>query len=238
MRWIRRASTQPTRPPAPGDLQATHPELIEKLAGELVKQEFRLRPFLRLLAQSSAYQLSSRFDAAWQGDYVPLFARHYARRMEGEEVHDAIVKTTGMPGAYAVQGWADRVGWAMQLPEPVEPSADAAARNFMNTFLRGDRDTQERSQAGSIQQQLYLMNDPFVIDRVKVARSPNLRALAQMTKNEDLIEELYLTFLSRRPSEAESAAGAAFLANAAARNEAVEDLAWMCINKVEFLFSY
>ena len=225
-------------PPAPWDFQATHPELLERLAAEIAKQDFRLRPFLRTLAQSSAYQLSSRFDGEWSSDYVALFARHYARRMEGEEVHDAIVKTTGMPGAYTVQGWTDRVGWAIKLPEPVEPASDPPARNFMNTFLRGDRDTQERSQAGSIQQQLYLMNDSFVIDRVKTARSPNLRALAQMAKDEDLVEELYLTFLSRRPSDAELTTGVAFLAKAAARSEAVEDLAWMCINRVEFLFSY
>ena len=57
-------------------------------------------------------------------------------------------------------------------------------------------------------------------------------------KDEDLVEELYLTFLSRRPSDAELTTGVAFLAKAAARSEAVEDLAWMCINRVEFLFSY
>ncbi len=233
------ARLDPANPPAdPWTLQATHPELLEKLAAELGKQNFSLRAFLKTMAQSTAYQLSSRYDGEWKEDYVVLFARHYARRMEAEEVHDAIAKATAMPGDYAIQGSSDRVSWAMQLPETVEPTGDAPVNNFLNAFLRGDRDTQGRSQSGSIQQQLFLMNDSFVGNRVKLSRSAKMQALAKIEKPEDLIDEAYLTFLSRMPSSVERAAGVAFLAKAADRNSAVEDLAWMCINKTEFLFSY
>ena len=233
------ARLDPANPPAaPWELQATHPELLEKLAAELGKSEFRIRPFLKTLVQSTAYQMSSRYEGEWKEEYVSLFARHFARRMEAEEVHDAIAKSTAVLGDYAVQGSADRVTWAMQLPETVEPQSDPAVNNFLNVFLRGDRDTQGRSQSGSIQQQLTLMNDGFVGNRIKVGRSPKLRALAQMEKSEDLVDELYLTFLSRMPTGTERSAGVAFLAKAADRNSAVEDLAWMCINKTEFMFSY
>jgi hypothetical protein len=223
-------------PPDPWTLQATHPALLERLAAELGKGDFHLRPFLRTLTQSSAYQLSSRVTGDWTEGSVPLFGRHYARRMEGEEVHDAIAKATGVMPSYSVTGWPGSVSWAMQLPEPVEPASNAAAANFMNNFLRGNRDTLDRSQAGSIQQELALMNDAFVIGRVKV-KSPKLAAIAQMASNEDAVEELYLTFLSRLPSAAEKAAGAAVLL-AGPRSTALEDLAWACINKVEFLYSY
>lgn len=117
-------------PPESWGFQATHPELLEKLTAELAKQDFRLRPFLRTIVQSSAYQFSSRVTGEWSEGNVPLFARHYARRMEGEEVHDAIAKATGIPGSYAIQGWTDRVTWAMQLPEPIEPTGDAAGQQF------------------------------------------------------------------------------------------------------------
>ena len=225
-------------PPEPWDFQATHPVLLEKLAAEFARGDFHLRPFLRTLVQSSAYQLGSRYGGEWKVDYVAMFARHYARRMEGEEVHDAIAKATAIPGDYAIQGWSDRPGWAMQLPEPIEPKGDATALNFMNTFQRGNRDTQLRGQDGSIQQQLFLMNDAFGGDRVKLARSPKLQSIAKITADGDLIEEVYLTFLSRRPSDLEKAAALAHLGKTSSRNDAVEDLAWMCINKVDFLFSY
>ncbi len=233
------ARLDPANPPADAaDFQATHPALLEKLAAELARGEFRLRPFLRTLVQSSAYQLDSHYGGTWKLDYVTLFARHFARRMEGEEVHDAIATATGVGGDYAIQGWSNRPQWAMQLPEPIEPKNDAVAMNFMNTFQRGNRDTQLRGQDGSIQQQLFLMNDLFLVSRTKLAKSPRLQSISSITAGADLVEEIYLTFLSRRPSEAEKGAAMSYLSKAASRTDAVEDLAWMCMNKVDFLFSY
>jgi len=229
-------------PPAPWTLQPTHPELLDKLAKELADDGYQLRPFLKTLVQSTAYQLSSSYQGDWTPEYIPLFARHYPRRMEGEEVHDAIAKGTAILGAYAVQYFDGKTAWAMQLPEPVEPRGNEGnANTFMNTFFRGNRDNQQRSQSGSIQQQLYLMNDQFVTNRVKVASSPKLKAMAAITKDADLIDEAFLTFLSRYPTDYERSSALAFLAKAttpALRNTAVEDLAWVCINKVDFLFSY
>lgn len=236
------ARLDPASPPdEPWTFQTAHPALLDRLAAEFRSLDFHLRPFLRLLAQSSAYQLSARYDGEWKLDYVPLFARRYPRRLEGEEVHDAIAQATGIPGRYTVQGWTDPVLWALQLPEPVEPRSNRAVANFMNAFFRGNRDTQQRSQSGSILQQLNLMNDNFVLSRVRVSASPTLRAVAQLPTNGAVLDELFLLFLGRFPSETERAAGLAHLDKAATpdqRRAAIEDLAWVCINKTEFLFSY
>ena len=82
-------------PPEPWGLQATHPQLLEQLAASLVDSNFSLHSFIKLLVSSSAYQLSSRYDGDWKVEYVPLFARHYPRRLDGEEIHDAIAQATG-----------------------------------------------------------------------------------------------------------------------------------------------
>ena len=112
---------------------------------------------------------------------VPLFARHYPRRLEGEEIHDAIASATGVFNKYTVQGFADPFLSAMQLPEPVEPRSNGSVANFMNAFLRGNRDTTQRNQASSILQQLNLMNDNYVVTRTRVAASPTL-AVAWATR--------------------------------------------------------
>ncbi len=99
----------------------------------------------------------------------------------------------------------------------------------------------QRNQSGSIQQQLYLMNDQFVTNRVKVAASPKLKAMTQIAKDSDLIDEAFLTFLSRYPTDYERSKAIPFMAQAttaALRSTAIEDLSWMCINKVDFLLSY
>jgi hypothetical protein len=234
----------PKNPPTLGDwkLQASHPELLERLADDLIDSNFNLREFMRKLVESSAYQLSSDYDDSWNIERVPLFARHFPRRMEGEEIHDAMQAATAVMGRYTIPGWADPVSWAMQLPEPREPNSNGGVRDFLNLFLRGNRDNQFRSQDGSVLQQMNLMNNTFVTSRAKVANSTVLRAIATMTSTDAMSEELWMRFLSRRPTATEKAKAMAFLARAGtvqtAKNLAVEDMAWVLMNKQEFIFSY
>lgn len=226
-------------PPAPWDLQPTHPELLQRLAAEMRERNYNLREFLRLLFESSAYQLSSRYNGAeWKLDYVPLFARHYPRRLEGEEIHDTIVKATNVRPNYPIRGLAD-TPWAMQMPDPVEPRSNGAAVNFMNPFYRGNRDTFFRIQDGSVQQQLNLMNDTFILNRLRVTASSTLREAAAMESNEAAVEQLFLLFLQRRPDEREKQKALEYLAKAGnQRNAYIEDLAWTLINKTDFLYNY
>ena len=228
-------------PPAPWTFQAANPVLLEKLAQYFTSSNFDLRGMLRLIALSSAYQLSSVYDGDWNVQYVPLFARHYPRRLDAEEVHDAISTATGVFNKYTVQNWSDPFTSAIQLPDTSEPRNNGAVTTFLNGFLRGNRDTTQRSQATSIVQQLNLMNDNFVNSRTKVTASPTLLAMSKITDNSALLDQMFLTFLSRLPSDFERSRGLSYLkaaTTATARNTVIEDLAWVCINKLDFLFSY
>ncbi len=233
------ARLDPANPPeAPWTLQATHPGLLLGLAEQMREGNFNLREFIRILVNSSAYQLSSRYSAEWKISYVPLFARHYPRRLEGEELHDSIVLATGVRTNYTIRGLNDTV-WAMQMPEPVEPRSNGSTLNFLVPFFRGNRDSQFRIQDGSIQQQLNLMNDPFVLNKVKVANSANMRAVAAITDDAKAVEELFLLYLNRMPDERERAVSLAFLGKAGSqRSTYLEDLAWALINKTDFLYNY
>ena len=224
-------------PPASWGFQATHPELLQKLASELKSRNYSLREYLRLLLESSAYQLSSRYDGDWKLNYVPLFARHYPRRLEGEEVHDTIVKATNIRPVYTLRDLED-TSWAMQMPEPVEPRSNGSAVNFMNPFYRGNRDSFFRIQDGSVQQQLNLMNDTFILNRLRVASSSTLREAAAM-KDAEAIDQLFLLLLQRLPDEREKKTSLDYLAKAGTqRNTYFEDLAWSLVNKTDFLFNY
>jgi hypothetical protein len=227
-------------PPAPWTLEAANPTLLDRLASQAVYTNFQFRDFMRILVQSTSYQLSSRYDSTWNISDIPLFARHYPRRIDAEEVHDAIGKATGILGNYNVNGAsAPLIQWAMQLPDPLASSGSGA--NLLNSFLRGNRDTVARSTDASILQRLTTMNDAFVTSRTKVAASPELLAVSKMTDNNAIIEELFLTFISREPTDAEKASALAYLTaatTATAKNSAIEDLAWALINKIDFLYSY
>ena len=227
----------PDNPPSdPWTLQATHPVLLKKLGQYLLDSDFDVKDLLRLIVQSNAYQMSSRYDGTWTLDMVPLFARHYPRRLWAEEIHDIIVTGTGQFNNYTPTHMP-ATKWAMQLPEPGEPNNDGSTANFLNTFLRGNRDSQQRSSNLSILQRLALMNDPFVVNRTK-ATAPNLAAMFKIVDNGQVIEEIFLTFLGRRPTDAEVQAIVAAAAKATDRNMFLEDLVWACINKADFQFSY
>ena len=189
-------------------------------------------------------RLSSRYDGEWKPDYVPLYARHYARRLEAEEMHDALAQASGNLPAYTIAGFSEPVRSAWGLPDTSEPQNNAGnGRNFMDVFLRGNRDTQVRRQDGSILQQLALMNDPFVRDRIRVASSANLQAASRMTDPNAIVNHLFPLYLGREANATERQKAVLFLsraitATAAAKNTAIEDLAWTLINKIDFLYSY
>jgi len=234
-------------PPGTWTHQASHPVLLEKLAQAARDNDFNLRETLRLIVSSTAYQLSSSYDGEWDITKASLFARHIPRRLEPEEIHDALVKASGVKASYTIGGWVNPVEWAMQLPEPVEPRSNGVAAGFLNSFSRGNRDTLQRSQNGSILMWLSMMNSSVVTDRTRVqdAQGRYSPYLLQMTREANsalVVEEMFLTYLSRLPTEYERGVALKTLAKATTpqytRAMAIEDLAWALANKVDFLFSY
>jgi hypothetical protein len=228
------------RPPAPWILQASHPELLEKLAQNLRDTDFDLRAFVRLMAQSSAYQLSSSWTAArpWQNVYLPLVARHLPRRLDAEEVHDAVVAATGLPNTYSIPGLEEPIRWAMQAPDTAEPIADRFTRDFLDAFYRGNRDGNPRQGTSSMLQSFKLLNDHLVLSRMNASLSPILKRIAAFESVEDQVDELFLAFLSRPPSAAERQQCQQHFANAETPQKAVEDLAWVLVNRPDFVFAY
>lgn len=219
-------------PPEPWVLQASHPQLLEKLAAKLVELNFDLRAFVRFIAESSAYQLSATYNGDWKPDYASLFARRIPRRLSAFETHDAIVRATGVMSGFKTRttpGYMNhRLLWAVQLPIPlVAEESDEVTFPFIGSLYRG----------GSILQQLNLMNSGFVLSRMRVAGSPTLKTVSAIKDNERAVEEMFLLFLSRPPDDAERAVAVEQLTRArttAGRNAAIEDLAWALVNKIDF----
>ncbi|HEX3999518.1 MAG TPA: PSD1 and planctomycete cytochrome C domain-containing protein [Pirellulales bacterium] len=75
----------------------THPELLDWLAAEFVRQGWRLKPLHRLIVRSNAYRMSSAGNAAaLAADPAnDLFWRFDMRRLTAEEVRDSILAVSG-----------------------------------------------------------------------------------------------------------------------------------------------
>lgn len=227
-------------PPAPWVLQPSHPQLLNELAAEFVKNKHDLKWLMRTIVNSQTYQLSSRYSGTWNPDWEKLFARHNVRRLWGEEVHDALALTTNILPTYDIPGFGT-FSLAMKFPEPLNTPGRRYQNvtNLLDSFLRGDRDTEERRPDGSIAQALAMMNDPYVMTRVQ----SNGAATSLLTKslalsNDQLVANLFLAVLSRYPTDAEKATALANLGNSSTRSAEAENLLWSLFNKVDFLFNY
>jgi hypothetical protein len=75
----------------------THPELLDWLAAEFVRQGWRMKPLHRMIVLSNAYQMSSQGDAAAArlDPLNNLYWRFDMRRLSAEEVRDELYAVTG-----------------------------------------------------------------------------------------------------------------------------------------------
>ena len=81
-----------------GDLP-THPELLDFLASELIRADWRLKPIHRLILLSRTYRQASSVTSDHPGhERDPgntLLWRFQRRRLDGEEIRDAMLSVSG-----------------------------------------------------------------------------------------------------------------------------------------------
>jgi len=237
----------PRNPPrAPWTLQPSHPELLEALSDFFIANNYRFRPLIRLLCESSSYQLASRYPGSWRAEYGRYFAKHFPRRLSAEEAYDAVVVATQTEMPMYVEGFAEPLLYATQLPDPSEPRGAGSISNFLFNLGRGDWWRTPTTSEGSVVQSLFLMNDTFTVQRSLGLNSSQgtpfngttrvARLLASRRNDQESVRYLFLATLGRLPSEEEIAAVMRRRGND--RDNWLSDLQWVLINRSEFLFNH
>ena len=218
-------------------LQPTNPKLLEDLTDNFIAGGYNLRTFLRTMALSSSYQLSSKYTpGTWNESWTTYFARHYPRRLPAEMLLDAITKSTNVPANLQAQG-IGAVSKAVALPDTIEPGPRSQFGLLLNEFGRGDRDDTARTNDASISQALSLLNNTIVTTRVKknTANSTVSKVLAATSDPGSIADQLYLATLSRYPTATERTASINYLI-AGNLTQRTEDLHFALLNQLEFLF--
>jgi hypothetical protein len=228
-------------PPAPWTVQPTHPELLDALAKDFIAHKYDLRYLIRLIANSSTYQLSAHFDGEWKPSYASYFARRFVRRMPAEVVCDAISQATGIFSTISVADTSVKVKYVTQArsPEDLGGKDLQPMRDLLVSFGQSNRDKGERDPGGNMVQASVLLNGQFVKDRVRMKEGGRLWKLQHHDppmSPEQIADEMFLAFLARFPRPEEKAIAVRLLD--ARKGEALEDLAWSLINKVEFIHDY
>ncbi|MCC6125292.1 MAG: DUF1553 domain-containing protein [Pirellulales bacterium] len=188
----------------PDDIRAdnppSNPELLSYLEKELIASRYDLKHLYRLILNSDAYQYSSvpKPDAK---EAEANFGSYAMRRLDAEVLIDAINKISGTTDLYT-----------SPIPEPFtyipadKPAISIADGSITSPFLtlfgRSARATgmeNERDNKPVAAQWLHLLNSSHI--QRKIDQGPGLKAIFESgRKPEAIVEDLYLTILSRPPT--------------------------------------
>jgi hypothetical protein len=219
------------------DVRLTNPpsnaELLSALAKHLVENHYDLKSLMRLILQSETYQRSSQTLPENAADRR-FYSCYFPRRMRAEVLLDAISQVTGTPTEF--KGYAP--GWrALQLPDSNVDSY------FLKSFGRPQRLLTcecERTNEPSMVQVLHITNGDTINQKLSAKGSRIEQLLAAKTPDEKIVEEAYLSALSRMPTDAEEQRLISELGQGptAERRQAIEDLFWSLLSGKEFLFNH
>ncbi len=223
----------------------TNPDLLAALKNHFIESGFDLKELVRVIAQSSAYQLSAipnEHNIVDQQNY----SRYYPRRMQAETMLDSIDDLTLDRTSFANLPVGTR---AIALPD----NSYNKASPFLRVFGRPDSSSVcecERVQSASLSQSLHLMNDASLKKKLSLASGRAAQLAKNKKSDEENIRELYLAAFARAPKANELKIAKDFLAaprvdakgkpiaEAKARQQKFEDLLWALINTKEFLFNH
>ena len=217
------------------DMRATNPAtnelLLDSLAAEFVKHKFDVKQLMRSIMTSDVYQLSSLPNSTNVRD-TRNYSRTYRKRLSAEVLLDAVCDVTGEPSEFAGVPHGTR---AVQLWNNRLPSS------FLDVFGRPQRKSVcecERLSETSLGQVLHLMNAPVVNDKISSPTSYAATLSKSDLSPQQIITELYLTALSRFPTEQElTTTVSVYSAPESTRRSATEDVLWALINTAEFVLN-
>jgi mono/diheme cytochrome c family protein len=213
----------------------SHPELLDWLAGELIRGGWKLKPLHRQIMLSKVYQTSSYTVPEFQqaDPDNALFAHFSRRRLEGETIRDSILAVSGvldskMFGPGTLDAAMKRRSIYFQIKRSQLPP-------MMITFDAPDT-LQSMGQRGSTTvapQSLLLLNNEQVRNAAK-AWAKHLEAAGPTPR--DKVYQAFREGLQRPPSPAEEQAVYNFLVNQMKSYEAQgkPEAAWVDVCQMIF----
>lgn len=221
------------------DNPPSNPELLAYLEKELISSGYDLKHLKRLIFTSTTYQFSS-IPRVQTPEASANFASYLLRRVEAEVLIDVLNQITGSSDLYT-----------SAVPEPftyipkdmpaVALADGSTTDSFLTLFGRSARATgmeSERVSELASPQWLHMLNSGQIQNKLQTG--PTLAAmLSTGGQPKEIAERLYLTILSRLPTDADVMAAEEYAKAGVVKGRDVWiDLSWALINSPEFLLRH
>jgi len=224
------------------DMRVSNPPanepLLAALSEKLVSYNFNLRSLVRDICNSRVYQLSSKPTLSNKLD-ERQFSRAYVRRLRADTLLDSIAFVSGVErgfvgfskGTKAIQ-YYPRVGGDTGGPH--------FGDDFFKTFGRSSRATissNETKKEPTLSQALHMIVGDSVAPRVRLNGLID-KMLKEKHSPEQMLETLFITLLSRKPTQHEEEALLVLINDSKASSKVYEDIVWGLMNSTEFGFNF
>jgi hypothetical protein len=204
----------------------SHPELLADLSAQFRASGYDVKHLIRAVCNSQAYQRTSK-PAGNNGDAAPeLLARMPVKVLTPEQMFDSLGQALGSGPAAGPAGRRGPMMGARQLFTP----RDA----FVAFFGVDDGSADPTEYQSGIPQALRLMNSP------QLNNAALLTPLLKSGKTPaQVVEHLYVTTLSRRPTPAETDRLTAYVGKHQGEpRQAYADVLWALLNSSEFTLNH
>ncbi|MBM3982260.1 MAG: DUF1553 domain-containing protein [Planctomycetes bacterium] len=208
----------------------SHPGLMKLLANEFADSGFDVKHLVRCICNSEAYQRTSRVAAGADEQAVAAMTANFGRMplrvMTADVLLDSLKLAYGDP-KLDLRAIDPKDGNANGESAPVaEPYLE-----FLRRFGTNEDDATDFTHG--IPQMLAMINHPRLLAGSNLLDA-KLKAKPAPGADE-VVEFLYLSTLSRRPTAAEKAAADRYLKKAPDPTKGYNGVLWMLVNRTEYL---
>jgi len=199
------------------DNPASHPELLDLLTKEFIAHKFDIKWLVKELALSQTYQRSSVLPKGAEQLPPQSFLSANEKRLSAEQLLHAMLTATG-ERATVTEG----------------PALEALSVKFQKAFANPRREPEDTFNP-SLKATLFVLNDDLVLSWLAPKPNNLVQRLAALPDPAKAAEELYLSVLTRYPTEEEKKEVAEYLAKKGEQREvAWKHLAWALLAATEF----
>lgn len=214
------------------DMRATTPPsvegLLEALADDFVQSRFDTKHIIKRIFNSRTYQLSAEPNETNHLD-DRFFSRFYPRPMMAQVLLDVLNDVTETGEKYGRYPMGTR---SVELPLPVSSRFLSLYGRSGREFL-GDLDPKLEP---TLTQALHMINSSYIHKKLRSSGGVLTRLIKGKSDNRELIAELYLSTLSRFPTDDELETAEAYIVESPKRRAGSEDLLWALISSRSFIF--
>ena len=208
-------------------LEGPFPEAMEVLVDQFIESKFDLHQLIRTIAHTRAFQRDSHADFEITDEHVDNWRVFPLVRLRPDQVAGALTQATSLTALDETAHIVARLTQFGQENEFVERYGDPGEDEFIS---RGE----------TVTQRLLMLNGNMLTERIRNPLNSPIRIGGLSPDSETAIETVFLSTLTRRPTEEEMDVLLPQIKDLQGRKrtEKIVDLYWVLMNGVEFAWNH